>query len=408
VASVAMVAPAETVAASSDPDVRHLCQTTASRAHPKAFIANTDRTTARAEIRRPIARTALGRSRFRHLASRACRATRVRLRIPASSSDRIAEPKNWNAITPAKDGARARRKASAVCNPTIRTADRFRTFGNARPRRRDARSIVRVSEAAARRRIRTASTATATCPTPCRSSARAACGSISRSRALADHSCFSCSRMKSVATIVSGLFLAAVACGGNVLSSGEASSNDDGVDGGSVADSGKIIVTPGCPSSLPNDGVACLPEGIHCEYGTSNGWCANPTADCTDGAWQQQPSPHNSIECFPSDKCPASYPVPSDIDASNGVLCGSEQLECDYPGRGRCVCISIGGILDDGGPAEPNIWRCDDPAPGCAIDRPRIGSACSTEGQRCFYGEICSEAVELTCTNGIWIGGGGC
>lgn len=199
--------------------------------------------------------------------------------------------------------------------------------------------------------------------------------------------------------------LGIAACGGSVYETnggggGNGGDGGTGSDGGTTSDGS--VVTSGCPGSLPNDGVACSPDGQSCEYGTNNGTCGDPTTNCVDGAWKQPP-PTPGVACLPSDSCPASH-----ASIVVGQDCGGEEMECNYPGQGRCTCATqgYGGLQPynpDGGPI-PNVWECEQPQTGCPADRPRLGSACSQDQQSCSYGD-CSmpDTVMIECSGGIWI-----
>jgi hypothetical protein len=206
--------------------------------------------------------------------------------------------------------------------------------------------------------------------------------------------------MKSIFVVLLPVFGIVAACGGSVVDGVNGGGDGGGSDGGSTGNDGGLE-TVGCPASLPNDGVACTPEGAFCEYGTNNGACGDPTTTCTGGVWKQ-PLPTPGVACLPSDSCPASHA--SIVDGQN---CGNEELECNYPGQGRCTCATqgFGGlpVYVDGG-TPPNVWECEQPTPGCPVDRPRIGSACSTENQSCTYGD-CSmpDTVDIECSGGVWI-----
>jgi hypothetical protein len=204
--------------------------------------------------------------------------------------------------------------------------------------------------------------------------------------------------MKSIFVVLIPV-LAIAACGGSVVNG-----VNNGGDGGTGSDAGGGdggFITS-CPNTEPSPGTSCAPEGIDCEYGTSNGSCNNPDIQCTNGEWKLPP-PTPGPACLPSNACPTSH---SSIVV--GQDCGAEELECNYPGQGRCTCATkgFGGppLADpDGGPI-PNVWECEQPTSGCAVDRPRLGSACTTEGQSCTYGGCdMPDSVSIGCTNGVWV-----
>jgi len=210
---------------------------------------------------------------------------------------------------------------------------------------------------------------------------------------------------RALAALIVPMF-AVVACGGSVFNGGDNSADGGGgtgTDGGSGGgDGGKIKPVSGCPDAMPADGVACTPEDQHCEYGSNNGTCGNPTTDCIGGVWRQPP-PTPGVACLPSDTCPSSRSA-----IKVGQACGQENLECNYPGQGRCTCFEqgFGGLPPynpDGG-IPPNIWTCENPQAGCPADRPRIGSACDSSGaSSCFYGDCnMPDSVELQCVDGTW------
>ncbi|MEO8798411.1 MAG: hypothetical protein ABI551_11035 [Polyangiaceae bacterium] len=191
------------------------------------------------------------------------------------------------------------------------------------------------------------------------------------------------------------------ACGGAV-SGDEGSTPDGGSGNGSDAGSdGGGGNAKACPATMQTSG-ACSPEGIHCEYGTSNGSCDNPSVDCEHGQWTvplavPRPQCHGTEE-----GCPGAR-----SDITPGATCGDTDRMCSYEGQGRCACSAqVGGpvqVNPDGGEL-PKQWRCETPQTGCPADRPRVGSACSSVGQSCDYG-ACSipDGVMIDCSkNAIW------
>jgi len=168
---------------------------------------------------------------------------------------------------------------------------------------------------------------------------------------------------------------------------------DDGPVGDAPSDS---PVTHGpCPASPPTPGSACTREDLQCEYGTSQYVGCDILVQCTSGQWQTQtfgdtcPGGPNPPECPPT---MASVP--------SGSACGSQTITCHYD-LGQCTCGFLFGPppppLDGGGPGY--TWTCDDPGPGCPQPRPRVGSACTQDGQSCMY-ETCSYGQQ--CTGGVW------
>ncbi len=115
---------------------------------------------------------------------------------------------------------------------------------------------------------------------------------------------------------------------------------------------------------------------------------------CEGGSWTSNP-------VFPSSLCtpdPGKNPsaCPATLAAvPQGESCSPAGLECVYP-SGVCDCNApFGPIMVDGGGSS---WGCL-PEPGCPMPRPRLGSACGTEGQNCTY-QQCSYAQ--SCQGGLW------
>jgi hypothetical protein len=192
--------------------------------------------------------------------------------------------------------------------------------------------------------------------------------------------------------------LGIAACGGSVVdgvnNGGDAGG---GSDGGTTGDGG---ISSGCPATEPTSG-ACAPNGLHCEYGTSNGACENPSIDCQAGQWTEPP-PVPGPACLPSTGCPSD-----ESQVQVGADCGDQDLECNFP-TGRCTCAEqgYGGLQPynpDGGPI-PKVWECEQPANGCSATRPRLGSSCSQEGQSCMYGNCdMPDSIGIQCTSGVWV-----
>jgi hypothetical protein len=206
-------------------------------------------------------------------------------------------------------------------------------------------------------------------------------------------------------------------CGGTVFSSGVTGSdggatNDDGggsnrdgsADGGVTSDGGADALSDGggwttCPTpAMP--GAACSPNGLQCEYGKLDPNAACDTFEaCQSGTFQTYVVPNPPDKCptpTPANegKCPAAYGL-----VPIGTACPEDGLNCAYP-EGLCACTRESG----GGPVSGTPkWACPTPGGTCPTTRPRIGSACPTEGQDCNYGEcIYRGGVNLKCTSGLW------
>ena len=173
-----------------------------------------------------------------------------------------------------------------------------------------------------------------------------------------------------------------------------------GPDGG-PADGGTDSIAPWspvCPATAPAVGSACATDGTQCEYGDA--WWSvscDVVVSCQGGQWQTD---HPSFEACSSK--PGSNPpaCPSSFSAvPQGTSCTDTGLDCYYP-QGECACkVPLGGpVLLDAG--QQGSWGCL-PEQGCPVPRPRLGSACASDGSICTY-EECSYGQ--LCANGVWQG----
>jgi len=198
-------------------------------------------------------------------------------------------------------------------------------------------------------------------------------------------------------TLVASLAVAALAaCGGDVFSPTDGGNSNDGggtSDGGGTNDGGLTI---DCPSSIPSSGANCAKEGLECEYGTSAELQCNTLATCQGGHWNVVPPVPDACQP-PSSKCPPSFAqVPVDQACPDAV-----GTTCDYP-QGTCGCTDYFGGPVPADAAAAARWYCDNPAPGCPMPRPRIGSPCSQEGQECNYSPCTPSGTGTLCQNGTW------
>jgi hypothetical protein len=122
---------------------------------------------------------------------------------------------------------------------------------------------------------------------------------------------------------------------------------------------------------------------------------------CTSGSWQWPlTNPGANLGCSPGvpPACPASF-----ASVPVGTSCSADGIYCDYP-EGRCACsMGAGPVrLVDGSPASS--WFCTQPAAGCPVPRPLLGSACTQEGLFCDYGGCTVPGgTGEQCSGGIWI-----
>ncbi len=170
-----------------------------------------------------------------------------------------------------------------------------------------------------------------------------------------------------------------------------------GVDGGSAPD---VALSPSCPASPPQGGASCSPAGLQCEYGSSYDFECNVVATCDaqTGKWSVQTG--NCSQPFDAGGCPdpSTTGLAGTSCATNGASCNLTTQHCDCQ-------LGCGAAFLDGG-----RWVCDGPKAGCPEPRPRLGSACTAEGQQCDY-TLCCAGGTMTCQGGLWQGhlmSGGC
>lgn len=216
----------------------------------------------------------------------------------------------------------------------------------------------------------------------------------------------------------------AVACGGSILepggggagsssgstggsSSGSGAGSTSGSSGGGSSGSGSTSgsssggVTTGCPTT-PFSSQSCTPDGLACEWGSSNVLDCDLHGTCNGGVWLIMPLNPGGLDCGggPPIACPASY-----ASVPVGSVCPTQGGYCDYP-EGRCACeVFLGGPAIPGDASFDPYWYCQSPQTGCPQPRPRLGSTCNQEGQTCDYGG-CGQIPggnSEQCSGGVWV-----
>lgn len=187
---------------------------------------------------------------------------------------------------------------------------------------------------------------------------------------------------------------------------------------GTDSDGGPGNNAEGCPASAPSQGGSCSKEGLLCEYGADFDPLCNTVVVCSGGAWASPvyPGGGGPKQC-PSKPLPTIMKNPQDCAASRGAvpegaMCSSSST-CAYDGS-TCFCGSFcpsypiemppcdGGVMP--GCCDTTVkWHCFDGPAYCPAPRPRIGSACATEGQRCATSAAveCGQSV-IECRKGVW------
>lgn len=208
----------------------------------------------------------------------------------------------------------------------------------------------------------------------------------------------------SVLSAVLVVLSSAAGCGGQT-------ENVDNTDAGQDAawvGQGGTLADP-CPAAQPHlQGDPCTTPDLRCEYGG-----AGPHLRC-DFILQCDATSHWTVEvtygdCAGTQADNASFCPKSFAALASGSACP--------PSRGGGPCVYAEGLCgcsncstSDGGHDDyAGLWSCDRwPAPPspCPPPRPRIGSACTTEGQQCAYQPVCSPLIfdqrNLKCSNGLW------
>ena len=206
-----------------------------------------------------------------------------------------------------------------------------------------------------------------------------------------------------------------VACGGTVEAvpidhdDGSASDGASSADGATSGDDASTITDGNggggsCPSAAPTVGAPCPRAKLVCEYGGEGDHllCTTTfTCDAT-GTWSATGGDAGCVATPAEDPaaCPASFGALAPGSACPAGL----TTHCLYA-EGPCGC---GSCIADGGGGS--LWACRtwSTAPtGCAFPRPRLGTACTTEGKECDYATVCTpvseEQPDMKCEGGIWV-----
>jgi hypothetical protein len=185
-------------------------------------------------------------------------------------------------------------------------------------------------------------------------------------------------------------------------SSGGSSSGGSSSGGSSSGGSSSGGLVAGCPAALPAARSSCTKVGLECEYGTDLDLACNAVARCDATGWQIVPNTTSHPCPTPPNggSCPATF-----ASVSQGSTCTAPpSTSCWYP-EGDCTCevycgsqYPVGHECDAG---TPTTWVCNATGEAsCPSVRPHLGTACSTEGQTCSYGDCTSPTVQ--CTSGSW------
>ncbi len=204
------------------------------------------------------------------------------------------------------------------------------------------------------------------------------------------------------------LLLACTACGES-HESGDASLPDGTIGDSRAADSSATdsgtrprdsgTLVPDCPSAIPADGDHCDHPGLSCEYGDDWSSRCNYLAQCwvggpSDGTWMVR-DPDPTVCPTPTTLGPGCPPEPP-----SGTCTESDPTDLCVYGDAHCVCYPF--VSSGPGGTTTYQWRCDDPSLAeCPPNRPRVGSACTLEGETCTYA-VCNFGGGTYCSDGVW------
>jgi hypothetical protein len=219
--------------------------------------------------------------------------------------------------------------------------------------------------------------------------------------------------------VVTALF-ASIAATAAIVSACSGKTTDDGAggDGGSQSDGAQSDAAPrppDCPASAPADGDACSHDQLVCEYGDDFDPRCNVVRVCSGTRWASPVSFGGTASCpttpptvppNPSDCAPTRAAVPTGTACSSSSTCSYDGSTCfcarycpSYPIRQPdCDAGQTVGCCN-----ATVQWNCFDGPPFCPTPRPRVGSACSKEGDSCAVSAPveCGQPT-LDCTKGVW------
>jgi len=189
------------------------------------------------------------------------------------------------------------------------------------------------------------------------------------------------------------LLLVLAACSSSSSTPADAGTHDTGA----PEDSGPDATAMGCPVAAPQQGGACGPQGIACEYGTATTQQCDTVATCNGGRWEVVAADMTKSACQtgPASECPATF-----MAVPVGQHCDFYPVSCDYP-QGRCACaVRQSPTVTDA--SAQATWICPSPDSGCPLPRPDLGTPC-TGMHECDYGTCAIPgATAQTCTSGLW------
>jgi hypothetical protein len=228
-------------------------------------------------------------------------------------------------------------------------------------------------------------------------------------------------RLAVIGLLLGSAGLAANACSGKTENG--SSSGTSGSSGSSGSTDGGGPNNPACPASDPQDGTACTKDGLLCEYGDDFNPLCNVVRVCSGTRWAR-PITYSSAPKCPS-TAPTLPPNPAECAATRaavpegqactksgdaaGTTCKYDGASCtcgtfcpSYP-VARPDCNPDAGVIDNCCDRSKVQWHCFDGPAYCKTPRPRVGSTCTNEGEKCAVSEPteCGDPF-LACDKGIW------
>lgn len=228
----------------------------------------------------------------------------------------------------------------------------------------------------------------------------------------------SVARVVLIALVLGGAGLAVNACSGKTAAENAPAPPSGTTDSGTNNQN-----NPDCPATDPMDGP-CTKEGLLCEYGDDFNPLCNVIRVCSTNQWASPITYSNKPACPTTAPTVAPNPpecAPTRASVPEGKACtktgDAAGTTCSYDGSTcRCSafcasypvarpdCDADAGITDNCCDRSKIQWNCFDGPAFCKAPRARVGSTCTTEGEKCALTEPgeCGQPV-LECQKGVWV-----
>ena len=203
------------------------------------------------------------------------------------------------------------------------------------------------------------------------------------------------------------LFIAGLLSVSAVSCSSPGSSGAADGDLGLLADVNAVPSAPAaCPHDLPGADTACGTTYLACEYGNDPREACRDAARCQGGTWRVQAR----AACKPYVATALmACPYAREQMRNEAQTCQTFREICLLPDNKTCVCHNCGDDTYSMTPcSQPKLtWHCEPPFPkgdsACpALERPKIGDVCTSEGLSCVYPGICADLPPVVCQAGAW------